>query len=475
MTKSIKDSIAFGQIARLIPVVADSKKEERATSSLLASFMVVPAFASEVLSDLGAPMGKRSVIECYTEVCFKSEDKAKLSRPDGLIIVSSGSKTWSALVESKIGNFELRKDQVEEYLDLAKAHGIDAVITISNQYAITSRHHPIAIAKQKLKGVEVFHYSWLSLIAKAVLITDNKKIEDPEQAYILSELIRFYNHDSSGVTQFTRMDSCWKDVCTSVMQKAALSKSSAEVQAAVGSWQQLLKYLALDLSMKIGQPVSVFLSRSKVQDQELGFQEDCAQLVSDHCLTAEFDIPNAASRIVLHVDIVRRTLNLSMRLDAPKDKSRATASINWFTRQLKGKPNTIDLVIRAHWPRRRPTTTAALVDILEKPEKLVPEGVSEIPSSIEVTRVVDLMARFKGAQTFVEDATKNFSGFYHDVGQHLVAWVAKAPKVKENVLDTTALPTIMSGANDIVMLDEGEGIVEPKEQVSSFLGRFMKS
>ena len=68
---SIIDQIDCGQIARLIPTVADSKKEERATSSLLASFMVVPAFAQDVLSTIGAPTGKRVRVTCYTEVVFK--------------------------------------------------------------------------------------------------------------------------------------------------------------------------------------------------------------------------------------------------------------------------------------------------------------------------------------------------------------------------------------------------------------------
>jgi hypothetical protein len=37
--------LARAEIARLIPTVADSKKEERVTSCLLASFMAVPDFA----------------------------------------------------------------------------------------------------------------------------------------------------------------------------------------------------------------------------------------------------------------------------------------------------------------------------------------------------------------------------------------------------------------------------------------------
>ncbi|MDH7943466.1 hypothetical protein QGM61_06505 [Pseudohongiella sp. SYSU M77423] len=473
MTKSIKETLVSGKLARLIPVVADSKKEERATASLLASFMVVPAFASDVLSDLGASMGKRTVVEGYTEVCFKAADKTKNCRPDGLIIVTSGSKIWTALIEAKTGNAIHTKEQVETYLDLARAHGINAVITLSNQYAITPRHHPIVLAKQKTKHVDVFHYSWLSLISKAVLITDNKKVEDPEQAYILSELVRYYRHESSGVTHFTRMDGAWKNVCTAILQNAPLSKSSSDVTAAIVSWQQLLKYLALDLSMKIGQPVALHLSRTQANELELKFQEDCDSLVQQHCLSAALDIPNAAAKLTIHADFVRRTLNFSMKLDAPKDRTRATASVNWFTRQLKGKKNIEDLVLRANWPRRRPDTAAPLVDLFEKPELLVPEGASDTPSSFEITRVVDLMSRFKGAQTFVEDASHNITAFYHDVGQHLSRWVAKAPKIKEKAAEQPTIPTIMSGVTEISEIEDSPSPESVEQTKRSFLGRML--
>ncbi|WP_051786162.1 hypothetical protein [Endozoicomonas numazuensis] len=113
MSSEIKSLLASGQLARLIPTVADSKKEERATSTLLASFMVVPSFAMSVLSDAGASIGKRSRVTCYTEVVFKSPEKGKGPRPDGLVVINNGSKVWTALIESKIGNSELTNDQVE--------------------------------------------------------------------------------------------------------------------------------------------------------------------------------------------------------------------------------------------------------------------------------------------------------------------------------------------------------------------------
>lgn len=438
------------QLARLIPVVVDSKKEERATSCLLASFMVVPVFAQKVLASAGAPVGKRIKTECYTEVTFKSSDKEKNSRPDGFIVISNGKQKWTALIESKIGTADLTTEQVESYLDLAKKHGINAVITISNQFATTPTHHPLKVSKVKLRSVELYHFSWLSLKSKAILLTGNKRVDDPEQAFILSELVRYLEHPSSGVSSLTRMPKTWKDICNSIQQRVSLNKSSELVESSVSGWHQLLRHLSLNLSVVIGQPVGVVLTRARERDAELNFQEDCCYLANEGALVAEFDIPNAASRVRLLVDLNRRTINFSMKLEAPKDKTKTTAPINWLTRQLRGK-DLQNAAIRAYWPRRIPTTQASLEETIDNPANLINPGITDLPTYLEVIRVVDLAVRFKGVKTFVEDCSREFPLFYKDVGQHLTKWVAKAPKVKAKSQAESEIPTILSGADVIAL------------------------
>ena len=448
MSAAITDLLKSGQLARLIPTVADSKKEERATSTLLASFMVVPAYAREVLANAGAPAGKRLKVVCYTEITFNDDTTPDL-RPDGLIIVSNGPTTWTALVEAKIGNKDLTPEQIENYLDLAKKHGINALITISNQFATTPTHHPVKVNKNKLKAVELYHFSWLSLKSKAVLLTANKEVDDPEQAYILSEIVRYMEHDSSGISSLTQMPGKWKDLCHAIQQKDTPTKSSDTVLDSVAGWHQLLRHMALKLGMSISQPVKIALTRSREKDAELNFSEDCSQVTTDNTLTAHFEIPNTAAKLVLEADFQRKTINFSMRLDAPKDRTRATASINWLTRQLKGQENN-NLLIRAYWPKRSKQTSATLAEATDNPKILVPEGTSTLPTALEVTRVIDLAGRFKGSKTFVEETTREFAGFYEDAGQHLSKWVAQAPKIKEKPPEEPSIPTIFTGANDLI-------------------------
>ncbi len=421
--------LASGQLARLIPGVSDSKREERATSVLLAAFRVVPSFAFDILNGVGAPSSKSAKIECLTEVSFK-DSSGKSLRPDGLIAIKSGSKCWTAFVESKIGSAVLQTEQVEHYLDLAKANGVDAVITISNQFVPKPSFHPISVSKMKTRSVELFHFSWISLVSRAILMEANKGVNDPEQVFILKELVRYLQTDASGVSAFNQMGKGWKKVCADIHQGTEIQKGSVEVEEAVGNWHQLLRYLSLEMSQKISQPVSWVISRKRASDPEYNLKADI-DLLSErpHRLQADFRIPNAASDITLIADFPRRTLNLSMVLDPPTDVKRATATINWLTRQLKSLED-YPVTIRADWPGRAPTTAAALVAVLDNPKVLIPENVSSLPKKLEVVCVEDLGSRFHGSKTFVQDTADALPTFYSKVGQELKAWVPKPPQIK---------------------------------------------
>jgi len=119
--EKLKATLKSGAPARLLPVLADSKKEERATSILLAAFTIVPDFAHAVLTEAGIHCAKTSRLHAFTEVTFKHES----DRPDGLLILTRGKRTWSAIIEVKIGTSSLQEDQISRYLQLAKNHDVD--------------------------------------------------------------------------------------------------------------------------------------------------------------------------------------------------------------------------------------------------------------------------------------------------------------------------------------------------------------
>lgn len=428
---SIVDMIKSGERSRLIPVVSDMSKEERAVSPLLAAFSVVPAFANSMLEEVGGPTNQRARIKCFSQVVFKDGPTDRKLRPDGLIIVDSGRKVWSALIEAKVGNAELSSKQIEEYLDIARHLGINAVITISNQFAPNPTHHPISINKQKLRSVELYHFSWLALLTKATLIGQSKQVNDPEQAFLLRELIRFLNHPASGICQMSRMSSSWKDVCMKVQTGTPIAKNDSAALAAVADWHQLTRFLALDLSTAVGRPVAVWMPKRQLNDPAIRRDNDVASLSTAHTLEAELDIPGAASRLTVQADFLRRSVRFSTIVATPQDKTRPTAAVTWLTRQLPILKDSIDTLLRVHWPRRTADTVVTFAEAVRDPKTAAPDDRKELPTSIEVQRVVDLAVRFKGAATFVEDIKRELPSFYKDVVQNVSNWVAKAPKFAE--------------------------------------------
>ena len=74
---SLPDFLESGEIARLVPVIADSRREQRVTSVFLATLSAVPGFAEPLLSSVGVRLGKRSVIDTFTEVVISGHKEAK--------------------------------------------------------------------------------------------------------------------------------------------------------------------------------------------------------------------------------------------------------------------------------------------------------------------------------------------------------------------------------------------------------------
>ena len=133
--------------ARLFPVSGiggADEQERRAASALLAVVQSVREFGRAITAPMGAPAGRLSA---YIEVPFTDGDK-KL-RPDGLLQVVSAQRTWTALVEVKTGRHELIPGQIEAYLDVARKHRFDALLTISNQVVATPGVHPVPLPRAK--------------------------------------------------------------------------------------------------------------------------------------------------------------------------------------------------------------------------------------------------------------------------------------------------------------------------------------
>ena len=425
--EKIRSNMVKGQPVRLFPVLPDSRKEEKATSILLAIFATVPDFAREVLSDAGVSIGKKSKIHCFTEVSFKGSEL----RPDGLVIVEKPSDTWAALVETKVGRNDLTPEQIETYLDIARVQGFDAVITISNQFAALPTHHPVTVSKAKTRQVGLYHFSWMSIVSRALLLIDTDTIIDAEQTYLLKELIRYLEHDSSGAASAISMSASWRQICQDIHQNVVLNKRNPVVAKAVGDWFQLLRYLSIRLSVALGQPCHVWMSNKYKQSPELRLEESINEMVERNEFAAEIDIPNAAGKVSVVISLARKTIDLAVNIQTPKDRKQPLSAIYFVLAQMKEHEGE-DLTIKVNWPRRGSTALPLIKALDEETRKeLVPPNFKDLPSSVDILRVIDLgVGKIKSPSGLPNIAQSALIDFYQDVVQGLKQWVPKAPKVR---------------------------------------------
>ena len=101
-----------GERARLFPVIADTSREGRVLSISLACMATVFEFRKKLFASLGQSVGLRTKIDAYTEVTFPQDEDRK-TRPDGLVVLRTANRTWSALIEAKVGNAEIDPVQIE--------------------------------------------------------------------------------------------------------------------------------------------------------------------------------------------------------------------------------------------------------------------------------------------------------------------------------------------------------------------------
>jgi len=423
--------LASGEPARLIPTFSEKSKEQRTTSIFLAAMMAVPPFGKKVLETIDVRCGKNTRIEAYTEVAFNRPTAKTAFRPDGLIIVRSGSSEWRALIEAKSGNAKLSSEQLQAYLEIAKEFNINALITISNQLAVIPSHHPMLEQIRRPRNVSLFHWSWTYILTEATLLVAAAEFDDPEQRYILSEVARYLKHPNSGVARFDRMASEWKELVTAIQNRVPLSADSSVVQKSVASWHQEQRDVCLLMSRRIGQPVELKLTRKQVNDVDERVQSDCKQLALQHTVEFSMDVPNTASPIIVTADVARRNLTCSMALNAPKDKKSTKARTNWLLRQLK-TTDAGNVFVRAHWGGRTTPSQLPLHQLLENPDGFSNAADSKAVKSFEVLMTKDLGADFGRTTKFISLLEMFVPEFYHQVGQNLRSWKPAPPKISES-------------------------------------------
>lgn len=440
MMGQLPDFLQSGEASRLFPVLAETSKEGRTLSIFLACLENVGEFGRSMLGGLGVRVGSRARVDSFTEVVFKKVVAGAKHRPDGLIVVNTGKSVWTALVEAKVGTAELTNAQIEAYLALAKLNGIDAVITVSNQFTPLPTHHPLTVSPVLTRKVALFHWSWGYVITQAQLMRELGEVEDREQIILLSELQRFLLHPSSGVREFDQMPAAWSELASSIAAGAKVNVRADAVQEVVGSWHQALDRLTGVLSRQIGDHVKIAMSRAEAVDPTQRQKRAATDLAATGCLTSDIQIPDTAGPIQICADFSKRALSFQMRLKAPGDRKSTKARIGWLLRQLADiAPE--ELHVRCQWPGRSPPTQYPLKAIQANPDLAAADRPDMAVAGFDVILVRDLGAKFSQRKLIITELLASASSFHDRVGARLSAWQAKPPKIAEGKLEPTSVGT----------------------------------
>ena len=413
--------------ARLIPtsgINGADEQERRATSALLAVMSAVREFGRALTQPLGAPAG---TVQTYIEVPFKLGDGKYF--PDGLIRVVRGQREWTALVEVKTGGNELQTEQLERYLDIAREQSFDALITISNQIPPVPGQHPTAIDKRKLRKVALHHLPWSEVLTTAVMQKEYRGVADPDQAWVLGELIRYLEHPKSGALEFSDMGANWVSLRDSVGAGTVRATDVAAADVA-GRFDALVRFAGLKLGRRLGTEIVPALSRKDLAEPATRTQALVAQLVATGAMTAGLRIPGAVGALFITADIRAAKITCHVDVDAPRD-GRPTTRVNWLVRQLKQAPETVRLESFAAYSRG-PGNAELLRAVRENPALLVGDAARELRAFRVAANSSAGTKRGTGRGSFIESVLSAVDDFYEQVIQNLKPWMQAPPRLRTN-------------------------------------------
>jgi len=120
--------------------------------------------------------------------------------------------------------------------------------------------HPVDVDRRKLRKVALHHLSWAEVLTIAVQQRVHRGVSDPEQAWILGELIRYLEHPKSGALDFSDMGATWVTVREAIAA-GTLRANDKGLPEVLSRWDQLLRFAALRLGREFGADVQLGLSR----------------------------------------------------------------------------------------------------------------------------------------------------------------------------------------------------------------------
>ncbi len=438
ISKSEFDDFIFNgtiqlRTARLIPMLKPGD-EMALTSVILSSVRVIKEFRNMILSDL--KMMKGGQIFVYTEIIFPLFDD---SRIDGLaIIVKGGIIKDAAIFEMKNEAKELDSKQILKYIEIARKYEIPRLVTVSNQFVSEPTQFPLQI--KSCKNISLFHFSWsyLLTLANILLFKNNINIEDKDQVEIMREVVSYLEDNRSGICGFNQMKPGWKEIIEKINSGTRIKLNDPDLNETVSSWQQEEKDMALILSKKLGSFVNSLNPKYK-GNLKAREDDDKRKLIDSMKLSSIFKIKGAASDINVSALFRKRTIEMSISLKAPEDKT-LRGQVGWLKKQIdicNKKSSDIFEIVKNEIMIEVTIKNSSLLERfhLEKIEDIIEELKNKELREFRIVYIKDFGKSFSNRKKFVEIIEKMIIYYYGGIVQYLKKWEKSAPKIIKNKLD----------------------------------------
>lgn len=375
------------------------KKTER---TLLSVFMRVldtmPLVRAEFLGMCGYGAGRTCSYESFMEATFPN-GKLPDSRPDGLLICQRGKTGWSALVEAKAGDSKIRSEQIQEYADLASQIDVDAIISISNEFARNPTELPFHLPANKMRKRSFYHFSWPEIRAMIERMTRDPELTELEGA-VLHDVVEFMWDPSSGIVTFDQMPKEWSDFVQSSGVGVGFSAKTPGITEIVRGWHQERR----DLRTKLAHATSLDVDFRHEAGVRADFGQilnyDRKRLADEYELTAQYYFKTSKVALSILAELQDRKTTLSVDLPVPDGKG-AKALTTWIAKVTEDFARSKTTLIFT-W-KGKGNERAITMDQLHSDPLQLYDGQREPPKSIRLIRQVHDVKRFRSRKLFITD------------------------------------------------------------------------
>lgn len=227
-----------------------------------------------------------------------------------------------------------------------------------------------------------------------------------------------------------------------------------------------MRFTSLRLGRSLGTEVTPALSRREQNEPGLRAQQLADSLATSGTLEGGIRIPGAIAPLAVEVDLRSGRITCSVEVEAPRE-GRQLTRVNWLLRQLRHAND--DVRVEATSARSRgPGAVGLLSTVRADPATLVEDPLRDL-RTFRISRTTPMgTKRGRGRGSFIDSVISAVEDFYGDVVQHLKAWSAAPPRLREAVdelptqsaLDSNALSS-QDGADAVA--DDVEDLSTPAE------------